>query len=63
MHLTEVEFRKIACCAGRRTRTAAYAGLQFGHLADDLFALVEIVTIEVYGAWFIYGKSEIYHTF
>jgi hypothetical protein len=53
----------ITCRTRGCARTATYAGLQFGHFANDLFALVEIVAIEVYGAWFIYGKSEIYHTF
>jgi hypothetical protein len=63
VYLAEIEFGKVTRRARGRTRATADAGLQFGHLANDLFTLVEIVAIEVYGAWFIYGKSEIYHTF
>jgi hypothetical protein len=63
VYLAEIEVGEITCRTRGCARTATYAGLQFGHFANDLFALVEIVAIEVYGAWFIYGKSEIYHTF
>ena len=61
MHLAEVELRKVARRTGRSAGAAAYAGLQFGHLADDLLALVEVVAVEVDGAGFVYGESEIYH--
>jgi hypothetical protein len=53
VYLAEIEFGKVTRRARGRTRTATDTGLQFGHFANDLFALVEIVAIEVYGAWFI----------
>mgnify|MGYP006898700662 CR=1 FL=1 len=50
------------CCrAGRRAGTAAYAGLQLGHLVHDLVALAQIVAVDVDCAGFADGKSEIYH--
>ena len=47
MHLAEVKLRKITCRTRCRTRTATYAGLQFGHLGYNLLALVEIITVDV----------------
>jgi hypothetical protein len=61
MHLAEVELRKVACRAGRCAGTAAYAGLQLGHLVHDLVALAQIVAVDVDCAGFADGKSEIYH--
>ena len=47
MHLAEVVLRQVASCAGGGARTATYAGLQLGHLGYNLFALVEIVAVDV----------------
>ena len=49
MDLTEVERRKVARGADRRAGPATDAGLQFGHFAQDLVALAEVVAVEIDG--------------
>ena len=63
MYLAEIKLRKIACRTRCCTRSATYARLQFGHLADDLVALAQIVTVQIYGSRSAYRKSEVYHLF
>ena len=53
MHLAEVELREVARGAGRRAGSATDAGLQFGHLANNLVALAQIVAVDVDGAGFV----------
>ena len=47
MEFAEIEIRKVAGRTGRRTAAAADAGLQFGHLAQDLVALAQVVAVDV----------------
>jgi hypothetical protein len=63
VYLAEIKISEIACRARSGARATTYTGLQFGHLSDNLIALVEIVAVEVDGAWFVYGKSKINHSF
>ena len=59
MYLAEVEFRKVARRADRRAGPAADAGLQLGHLAQDLVALAQVVAVDVDGPGLRNGVSEI----
>ena len=52
MHLAEVELREVASCAGRRAGSTTDAGLQLGHLANNLVALAQVVAVDVDGAGF-----------
>ena len=52
MHLAEVEIRQIASRAGCRAGAAADAGLQLGHLANNLVAFAQIIAVDVDGAGF-----------
>ena len=47
MEFAEIEIRKVAGRTGRRTAASADAGLQFGHLAQDLVALAQVVAVDV----------------
>ena len=49
MEFAEIEIRKVAGRTGRRTAAAADAGLQFGHLAQDLVALAQVVAVDEIG--------------
>ena len=59
MDLAEVEFREVARRADRRAGPAADAGLQFGHLAQNLVALAQVVAVDVDGPGLRNGVSEI----
>ena len=59
MEFAEIEIRKVAGRTGRRTAAAADAGLQFGHLAQDLVALAQVVAVDVDGPGLRNGVSEI----
>jgi hypothetical protein len=52
VYLAEVELRKVASRASRRAGSATDAGLQLGHLANNLVALAQIVAVDVDGAGF-----------
>ena len=52
MHLAEVELSKVSRCAGGRTRSATYAGLQLRHLVHNLITLAQVVAVDVDGAGF-----------
>ena len=47
MEFAEIEIREVAGRTSRRTAAAADAGLQFGHLAQDLVALAQVVAVDV----------------
>ena len=57
--LAEVELREVARRADRRAGPAADAGLQLGHLAQDLVALAQVVAVDVDGPGLGDGISEI----
>jgi hypothetical protein len=61
MYLAEVELGEVACRTRSRTRAAAYAGLQLGHLTNNLVALAQVIAVEVYCSWFVYRESEVNH--
>jgi hypothetical protein len=54
MHLAEVKVRQVTSRAGGCAGTATDAGLQLGHLAQNLVALAQVVAIDVDRAGFIY---------
>ena len=57
--LAEIELREVARRADRRAGPAADAGLQLGHLAQDLVALAQVVAVDVDGPGLRNGVSEI----